>query len=144
MISVLLLAGCFNRPPEHGTAFLVEANLDGQRTDSERDQVMTQILKALGTRADRLGVRSSVQRQGTNRILIKTALSSQTQLADIKRWIARQGALEFRLVHPESDELVKENSVAPGYETLTVKRRSGKPISPPADLSGRERLFICG
>jgi len=116
------MAGCFNRPPEHGTEFLVEADTSRLSTDDERERVVVETLEVLRKRVDRFGARCSAQRDGTNRILIKVGISADPQLAAVKRWMLRTGLLEFRLVHPESDALVKENGTEPGYEILKRKQ----------------------
>lgn len=149
--AVVLAAGCFNRPPTHGTELLIEADtsrLDGAK---KQERVMTETLEALRKRVAGFGAKCSAQREETNRILIKVGVSTDPELGALKRWIERTGLLEFRLVHPESDALVKENPNEPGYEALKLKRtlHDGREIlesvlvkKPPEMTGGIKRAMV--
>src|SRR5207245_8812114 len=89
--SVFLIAGCFNRPPEHGTALLIEADTSRLSDDNERERVVAEALESLRKRVAGFGARSSAQRAGTNRILIRVEVAADPQLAAVKRWILRTG-----------------------------------------------------
>ena len=82
-------------------------------------QVMRERLKGLG-------VRSSVEPAGSNRILIKVAPMHSNSLAEVRRVLSKAGRLEFRMVHPESDKLIAQNLIEPGYEVLRMQQKSGR------------------
>src|SRR5437667_5885638 len=100
-----------------GTSFLVK--MDTNALTSDVSGALSQAVEVLRKRVDRLGVAEPlIQPEGSDRILVQLpGLSAAEQESAIK--LIKQAAfLEFRLVHPQSDELVKDNIVEPGYEIL--------------------------
>ncbi len=111
----------------------------------ETQEALSQAVEVLRKRVDVLGVAEPVlQPVGSDRILVQlpglSEASRETAVATIKR----AAFLEFRLVHPDSDNLIKEHLIPPGYELLRRKEklRSGTErleevlVKKKADLSG--------
>ncbi len=115
-----------------GTQFLV--SLDTNRLthadtnttvlvkEEERTRLISQAAEVLRRRVDRLGVAEPViQPAGANHILIQLPGLSQADQDAAKKNIQQAAYLEFRMVHPKSEELLKENIIEPGYEVLKLK-----------------------
>lgn len=74
-------------------------------------------VEVLRKRVDRFGVAEPViQPAGDNRILIQLPGLSQADQESAKEQIQRAAFLEFRLVHPRSDEMLAQGLIEPGYE----------------------------
>jgi SecD/SecF fusion protein len=117
-----------------GTEFLVSLNTtnvlaaDTNATKSaavvadERRRLVSEAVEVLRRRVDRLGVAEPVlQPQGEEHILIQLPGLSQANQDEARKNIQKAAYLEFRMVHPQSDELLKEGMIPPGYEKLTMK-----------------------
>src|SRR5205807_8807793 len=101
---------------------------------SDTSSAISDAVEVIRKRVDQLGVAEPViQPEGSDRILIQLPGLSASQMESAKVQIKRAAFLEFRLVHPQNDELVKQGVVDPGYELLTIKRkqRNGAEISEP-------------
>lgn len=124
-----------------GTSFLVEmdtnklvsievtTNSAGQLSTnvvaSELEGALEQAIEVLRKRVDRFGVAEPViQPVGDNQILIQLPGLSEADKESAKNQIKRPAFLEFRLVHEESDRLLENNEIPPGYEVLRRKQRS--------------------
>jgi SecD/SecF fusion protein len=116
-----------------GTEFLVSLDTNhiqstdtnsGKTSSMERERLVSQAAEVLRRRVDRLGVAEPViQPEGVNHILIQLPGLSQANQDEARENIHKAAYLEFRMVHPESEQLVKEGTVEPGYELLTIKHR---------------------
>jgi SecD/SecF fusion protein len=112
-----------------GTSFLV--GMDTSRIDSnklalveQREMVLEQAVEVLRKRVDHLGVAEPIiQPAGEDKILIQLPGLSEAEMESAKNQIQKAAFLEFRLVHPESDDLVKQGLTASGHEVLKLKRR---------------------
>lgn len=127
-----------------GTAFLVEmdiSRLDTVETVTNTQGVVETVtnrvdqtevagalehaVEVLRKRVDKFGVAEPIiQPAGNNRILIQLPGLSQEERESAKKQIQRAAFLEFRLVHENSDELVRMGEIPPGYELLKRKQRS--------------------
>ncbi|MCS7338854.1 MAG: protein translocase subunit SecD, partial [Verrucomicrobiae bacterium] len=86
---------------------------------SQREAALGQAVEVLRKRVDRFGVAEPIiQPAGSDRILIQLPGLSEAEKESAMRQIQRAAFLEFRLVHPDSDELVMRGERAPGYEFL--------------------------
>jgi len=81
---------------------------------------LTRAQQVMRERLKGLGVRSSVEPAGSHRILIKVPPMNSNSLAEVRRVLSKAGKLEFRMVHPESDKLLAQNLIEPGYEVLRL------------------------
>ena len=118
-----------------GTQFLVsldtnrlthaDTNTTAIAKTEERSRLISQASEVLRRRVDRLGVAEPViQPAGDNHILIQLPGLSQAAQDDAKTNIQKAAYLEFRMVHPKSEELLKENIIEPGYEVLKLKEKN--------------------
>jgi SecD/SecF fusion protein len=117
-----------------GVSFLVEMQTNQLSKGSDTSSAISDAVEVIRKRVDQLGVAEPViQPEGSDRILIQLPGLSASQMESAKVQIKRAAFLEFRLVHPNNDELVKQGVIEPGYELLTIKRkqRNGAEINEP-------------
>jgi len=107
-----------------GTSFLVSLDMARLANTADKAHALQQAVEVLRKRVDRFGVAEPLlQPQGENHILIQLPGLSDAVKEEAKNTIKKAAFLEFRLVHPDSAELVKQGIVEPGYELLTEKSR---------------------
>jgi SecD/SecF fusion protein len=89
-----------------------------------RERALSQAVEVLRKRVDRFGVAEPlIQPAGEDRILIQLPGLSEQEKETAKRRIQQAAFLEFRLVHPESQELLAKGLSAVGYTNLTERKR---------------------
>ncbi len=106
-----------------GTSFLVsmDTNSLGQ---ADASTAISHAVEVLRKRVDKFGVAEPlIQPQGSDRILIQLPGLSAADQESAKTAIQRAAFLEFRMVHPQSKELVEQGIVEPGYELMKRKER---------------------
>ena len=120
-----------------GTSFLVEmdttqldaaakAGSNAAPVEIRHEQALSQAVEVLRKRVDKFGVAEPVlQPAGDNQILIQLPGLSETALTEAKANIQKVAFLEFRIVHENSDALLKEGITEPGYEVL--RKRNQRP-----------------
>jgi SecD/SecF fusion protein len=126
-----------------GTQFLVSLDtnhIEGTDTNAsrisqseERQRMVSQAAEVLRRRVDGLGVAEPViQPSGENHISIQLPGLSQSAQDEARKNIQKAAYLEFRLVNPQSEALLKEGLVEPGYEILKlkVKDKDGTHLEP--------------
>jgi SecD/SecF fusion protein len=109
-----------------GTSFLVSLDTNKLANLDDKTHALQQAVEVLRKRVDRFGVAEPlIQPAGENRILIQLPGLSEAEKDSAKNQIQKAAFLEFRLVHPESDTLVKQEIIEPGYEILVerIKRK---------------------
>jgi SecD/SecF fusion protein len=117
-----------------GTQFLVsletnhvtagETNLTGANAGEEQKRLVSQAAEVLRRRVDTLGVAEPIiQPEGQNHILIQLPGLSRAAQDEARANIERAAFLEFRLVHPQSSDLLKQGIVEPGYEILSTRHK---------------------
>ncbi len=114
-----------------GTSFLVEMDTNRLEQVSDANFALDQAVEVLRKRVDRFGVAEPViQRSAGNRILIQLPGLSEADKETAMITIQRAAFLEFRMVHPQSQQLIAEGVVEPGYQILTreERNREGKEI----------------
>jgi preprotein translocase subunit SecD len=103
-------------PPEHGTAFVIAADLS---PESGGTNALAELKEAMRRRFERFGVRIFWEPISESRIRVVTSITNETDIAGIKKTMLRGGQLEFRLVHENSDEIIRNGDpIPPGYELL--------------------------
>jgi SecD/SecF fusion protein len=125
-----------------GTSFLVEmdtnalANTEDNGTNGvsrapDVSGALSQAVEVLRKRVDAFGVAEPViQPAGGNRILIQLPGLSQSVKESAKAQIQKKAFLEFRMVKPDSDEILKNGEpIPPGYELL--KKLEAQPTGSP-------------
>lgn len=120
-----------------GTSFLVGLDTskvaDTNDLDSvaSREAILSQAIEVFRRRVDRFGVAEPViQPIGNDKIQIQLPGLSESDKQSAKTQIEKAAFLEFRLVHPESDQLLQQGLTAPRHEVLKTKRkdRTGKEV----------------
>ncbi|HEX9046656.1 MAG TPA: protein translocase subunit SecD [Verrucomicrobiae bacterium] len=113
-----------------GTSFLVEMDTNVlastetngvQQTRSEATSAaLSQAIDVLRKRIDRFGVAEPIiQSAGNNRILVQLPGLSQSDKESALQQITNSAYLEFRLVHENSREIIKNGDpIPPGYELM--------------------------
>ena len=100
--------------------------------DERKNVMLSQAVEVLRKRVDRFGVSEPViQPQGEDRILIQLPGLSEADKESARANIQKAAYLEFRMVHEDSDKLLKEGLPVPGYEVLKEKR---------VDADGRQQI----
>jgi SecD/SecF fusion protein len=126
-----------------GTSFLVEMDTNAlaiPEDDTGTNHItrapdvsgaLSQAVEVLRKRVDAFGVAEPViQPAGGNRILIQLPGLSQSVKESAKAQIQKAAYLEFRMVKPDSDEILKNGEpIPPGFELL--KRIEPQPSGPP-------------
>jgi SecD/SecF fusion protein len=108
-----------------GTSFLVTNDLSRA---SDKESALLNAVEVLRRRVDKLGVAEPlIQPDGANRILIQLPGLSEAEKENARRQIEKAAFLEFRMVHPNSQELLSQGIIEPGYEVLrqTIKTSDG-------------------
>jgi SecD/SecF fusion protein len=112
-----------------GTSFRVSMDTSSLTNASDSTAALSQAVEVLRKRVDRFGVAEPViQPEGENSIVVQLPGLSAADQEIAKATISRAAFLEFRMVHPQSDELIRQGVSEPGYELLRhkEKRRDGK------------------
>lgn len=116
-----------------GTEFLVK--LDTSKMDTnrlsqfeEREFVVSQAIDVLRKRVDKFGVAEPIiQPAGEDTILIQLPGLSEAEKQSARVQLTTSAVLEFRLVHPDSNNLLSQGLTAPGYDVLhTTRERNGQ------------------
>lgn len=116
-----------------GVSFLLQLVAEGDKkiTPSTQEQAVEVIRK----RVDSLGVSEPViSPQGEDRILVQIPAVEKEKIEEAREQLQKVAKLEFRLVHPESDQLIPlieagKAIIPPGYEIkVLTETKLGKPI----------------
>ena len=92
-------------------------NTAGVDVTEKNQRILSQAIEVLRKRVDKFGVAEPIiQPQGDNRILIQLPGLSEADKELAKTQIQKAAYLEFRIVHPESDDLIQQGVSEPGYE----------------------------
>ncbi len=107
-----------------GTSFLMEMNTNRLTNPSDLSSALSQAVEVLRKRVDRFGVAEPlIQPEGKDAILVQLPGLSAAEQETAIETLKKAAFLEFRMVHPQSDDLVKANQIEPGYEILRRKER---------------------
>jgi SecD/SecF fusion protein len=92
----------------------------------QKTRALDQAVEVLRKRVDRLGVAEPIiQKEGENTIRIDLPGLSEQEKETAKRQIKRAAYLEFRMVHPQSEELLAKGQGAIGYTNMVERRKKG-------------------
>ncbi len=107
-----------------GISFLVRLDTNRLSNVGDTTHALDQAVEVFRRRVDRFGVAEPlIQPVGRNRILIQLPGLSEADKDLAKTTIQQAAFLEFRMVHPESQTLLKEGIPEPGYEIKNQKAR---------------------
>jgi len=139
LLATLPNTGCSPGPPSHGTAFLILVGTNQPKPESDSESVLAQTREVLRKRAEKAGFGSPFfQTTNGGQLMILLSSRIEASIPDLGRLIERPGVLEFRMVHPESDELLRDNIIEPGYEILG----DPKPRSLPDGSKSFQRFLV--
>jgi SecD/SecF fusion protein len=106
-----------------GSSVLVALSSNKVAQVSDTASLQEQAIEVLRVRLDKFGVAEPVIRaDGDNRILIQMPGLAENDLAQIIDVVTKPAVLEFRIVHPRSDELLAQGLMAPGYQSMVDTR----------------------
>jgi SecD/SecF fusion protein len=126
-----------------GTSFLVQMQTNNLSQGTETSAALSQAIEVLRKRVDRFGVAEPLlQAQGSDRILIQLPGLSAAEQEEAEKTIKKPAFLEFRLVHPESDQDIQSGIPQPGYIILKRKdrRADGKEVIEAVEVSKRAEM----
>src|SRR6266536_1776929 len=107
-----------------GTSFLVKMDTNQLSQAEQRSRALSQAVEVLRQRVHRFGVAEPlIQPAGEDSILIQLPGLSEQEKEVAERTIQRAAFLEFRLVHPESSELLRQGLGAIGYTNMVERRK---------------------
>ncbi len=107
-----------------GTEFRVALDQARMENIADKQHAVEQAIEVLRKRVDTFGVAEPILRPvGESGIVIQIPGMSEDRKESARSTIQKVAFLEFRLVHPESDELVKAEIMEPGYELLQERTR---------------------
>src|SRR6266446_2842861 len=108
-----------------GTSFLMEMDTNRLASATDANAALSQAVEVLRKRVDRFGVAEPViVPEGTDAILVSLPGLSAAEQEDAMATLQKAAYLEFRMVHPQSSELIKANQIEPGYEIKRRKERA--------------------
>lgn len=108
-----------------GSAFVVEMQTN-KLNELSADVALDHAIEVLRKRVDTYGVAEPLIQKvpGQNRIIIQMPGLSQDVMDSVRVAIQKPAFLEFRMVHPESDRLLREGILEAGYEIKKEVRTS--------------------
>ena len=116
-----------------GMSFTVQLDTNKLANVQDKQRVVQQAVEVYRKRVDQFGVAEPlIQPAGENRIIIQLPGLSESRKESARTTIQKAAFLEFRMVHPDNFELLKEETIPPGYELLKMKHK---------DENGRETLI---
>ena len=108
-----------------GTSFLMEMDTNRLSNASDANAALSQAVEVLRKRVDRFGVAEPViVPEGKDAILVSLPGLSAAEQEDAIATLQKAAFLEFRLVHPQSSDLIKGNQIEAGYEIKRRKERT--------------------
>jgi preprotein translocase subunit SecD len=135
IVAVLVLVGIYtymgrlaraplSKPPEHGIAFLVEADfsqMPGDTNMASLEKALNMVLleRALENRFSNIGTRAFIEPVSASQLRISLPVMESNEVEYVREAITHRGFLEFRLVNDDSYEIIRNNEpIPPGYEML--------------------------
>ncbi|MBI3851687.1 MAG: protein translocase subunit SecD [Verrucomicrobia bacterium] len=103
----------------------LSTNTSPQDVSQKNERILSQAVEVLRRRVDKFGVAEPIiQPAGADRILIQLPGLSEAERETARITIQKAAYLEFRLAHPETDDLVLQGITEPGYEFLRHPHKS--------------------
>ena len=133
---------------EGGTAFQVRLRRESKETAITKD-MQEQAVEVIRGRVDKMGTGEPIiSPVGEDQILVQIPGLSTGELENVRQQLQRVAKLEFKLVHPQSDQLIQQvdagqTIVPPGYRLESEEfERDGKKLT--QRLLVRSRADITG
>src|SRR3954471_18384629 len=108
-----------------GASFLLQLKQEPGSTKEITKDMVEQAMEAIRKRVDRFGVSEPIiTPQGKDRILVQIpGLETEEQIADARETLRKVAKLEFRLVHPQSFQILNgQGTPPPDFIALPMKR----------------------
>jgi SecD/SecF fusion protein len=115
-----------------GTSFVMRMETNSLPAGSDVSGALSEAVEVLRRRVDRFGVAEPViQTEGSDRVNVMLPGLSAAVQEEAMKALQKPAFLEFRLVHPQSDQDIHDGIVQPGYEILKSKprRKEGRETS---------------
>ena len=107
-----------------GTSFLIGIDTNKMAQTVDKKALVGQAIEVLRKRVDKFGVAEPmIVAEGEDRIVIQMPGLSQSERDIVRAALTKPAFLEFRMVNPESDSLIRQGLMAPGHEILVQKRK---------------------
>ncbi|QIF05017.1 protein translocase subunit SecD [Roseimicrobium sp. ORNL1] len=119
-----------------GSEFIVELKPGVTEKGEEKKVSPDSVQQAIATLQKRLDPNGSLgltmTPQGDKQILIQMPGVEPSEIADVRQKIQQTAHLEFRLVHPQSEQILMQQKMAgggiePGFVSMPARQRAGKP-----------------
>jgi SecD/SecF fusion protein len=105
-----------------GTSFLMSMDTNGLANPTDVSSAISHAVEVLRKRVDKFGVAEPIiQPQGSDHILVQLPGLSAVDQENAKTALQKPAYLTFRMVHPQSKELIDQGIIEPGYEVLKHK-----------------------
>ena len=130
-----------------GQSFLVRLDTNKMASADVQARVRDQAVEVLRKRVDKFGVAEPViMPAGEDRILIQLPGLSEAEKESARNQISKAAFLEFRMVHPESREMIASGLIEPGYEILKTKRklRDGREVVEQYLVEKKSKMGLTG
>jgi SecD/SecF fusion protein len=106
-----------------GSSFLVRLETGKLATNTSRQVAVDNAVEVLRKRVDRFGVAEPlIQPMGEDRILVQMPGLSESAMESVRTAITKAAFLEFRMVHENSDRLIGEGIIPPGFSVMKTMR----------------------
>ncbi len=126
VVGLLLLSGMavyfqhqkvalLSKPPSHGAVFVVEADLSQANGNSN---ALPDLKETIRRRFAKFGFSMYCESLSASRFRVFAPITDSKTVSAAKSMISQGGHLEFRLVHTNSDELVRNGDAPADYELL--------------------------
>src|SRR5258705_6481773 len=110
-----------------GTSFLLEMDTNNFARAQDTGLALDKAIEVLRARVDQLGVAEPlIQKAGNNQILVLLPGLAEADKQQARENSQKAAYLEFRMIHPESQQLLAQNMIEPGYEILRIEDKDKK------------------
>ena len=100
--------------------------VDTSKLDATADKksLVNQAIEVLRKRVDKFGVAEPIiVAEGDERIVIQMPGLNQAERDAVRDALTKPAFLEFRMVHPDSDRMMRDGLMAPGHQVLAQRRK---------------------
>lgn len=119
-----------------GASFLLQLKQEPGSTKEITKDMVEQAMEAIRKRVDRFGVSEPIiTPQGKDRILVQIpGLETEEKIADARETLRKVAKLEFRLVHPQSYQILNGQGTPPSDFIALPMKREGDDKAPERTL----------
>ena len=106
-----------SKPPEHGVCFTFEADL----SDAQGTNAVPELKEAIRKRFDKFGTRIFWEPITQTQFRVHAPIVDKNAAKEAQDLAWRRGLLDFRLVHPDNENLISQGKTEEGYELLQLR-----------------------